>query len=219
MINFGREQTKAFTNHDIKILIMVANQIALALANANLYSKTKELSLVDELTSVYNRRHFGQVMQIEWKRSVRFHRPLSLLMIDADHFKKYNDTYGHPKGDQVLKAIGKLLLGNLREVDTVARFGGEEFVILLPDTDKKGALSVAEKLRKLVEQNIAAVTVSIGVATYPDDVKEMDDLIDHADIALYQAKDYGRNRVYLYEGQQSSSVEKVITDPKSRLIH
>lgn len=222
VINFGRAQPNGFSSHDIKMLTLVANQVALALANAKLYTQTRELSLTDELTGVYNRRHFGQMTQLEWKRAVRFHRPLSLLMADADHFKQYNDTYGHLKGDQVLKGIGQLLLGNLREVDTVARFGGEEFVVLLPDTDKKGALAVAEKLRQLVEKNIPNVTVSIGVSSYPDDVVAVEDLIDHADIALYEAKDKGRNRVLVYDGPKSATTEGEVQkpiDPKSRAVH
>ena len=198
VINFGREHPYAFGANDVKILTLVANQVSLAIANAKLYTQTRELSVTDELTGVFNRRHFAQVLQLEWKRAVRFKRELSLLMIDVDFFKRYNDTYGHLKGDEVLKGLGSLLTENLREVDTVARFGGEEFIVLLPDTDKRGALAVAEKLRHMVQEKIRSITISVGVANYPEDVTEMDDLIDHADIALYDAKDSGRNRVLTY---------------------
>lgn len=226
VVNFGRKDAFAFSNHDIKMLTLVANQVALAMANAELYTQTRELSVKDELTAVYNRRHFAQVLQLEWKRAVRFKRELSLLMIDVDYFKRYNDTYGHLEGDKVLKQLGELLGKNLREVDTVARFGGEEFVALLPDTDKRGALAVAEKLRYLVQESLAVITVSIGVANFPDDVSEMDDLIDHADIALYDAKDTGRNRVVTYTPQKPSEVLQSSLDEnkekpgdKGRVVH
>jgi diguanylate cyclase len=146
-------------------------------------------------------------------------------MVDVDHFKKYNDTYGHKEGDRVLKQMGGLLVKTLREVDALARFGGEEFVVLLPDTDRNGALAVGEKLRRIVEseqftltdQNPIPVTISVGVANYPDDVQELEDLIDHTDLALYDAKDQGRNRVVAYPTRpQPSPVieteEKVISD-------
>lgn len=224
VVNFGRDQTEGFSTHDVKMLTLVANQIALGLANAKLYTQTRELSVTDELTGVYNRRHFGQVLQLEWKRAVRFKRELSLLMLDVDYFKRYNDSFGHLKGDEILRGLGKLLNQNLREVDTVARFGGEEFIVLLPDTDKRGGLAVAEKLRHLIQETMDGITVSIGVASFPDDVTEIDDLIDHADIALYEAKDHGRNRVYLYhpsqkpEPIQTPSEEKTAAPPK-RLVH
>lgn len=207
VINFARRGVGSFTFHDVKMLEQVAGQVALALANARLYTRTRELSVMDELTGINNRRHFHQMLQMEWKRAVRFKRNISLIMVDVDHFKSYNDTFGHLQGDEVLKKIGMLLKKNLREVDTVARFGGEEFVLLLPDTDKRGAVAVAEKVRMLVEAHVFAtddqtktrqITISSGIATYPDDVAEMDDLIDHADIALYRAKEGGRNRTECY---------------------
>jgi len=204
VINFARRGTSSFTYQDVKMLSLVANQVALAIANARLYTKTRELSVRDELTGINNRRYFQQMLQMEWKRAIRFRRHLSLVMVDVDHFKAYNDTFGHLQGDQALKQIGSLLRNNLREVDTVARFGGEEFVLLLPDTDKPGAIAVAEKVRILSEghgflteehRDTRSITISAGISTYPDDVEEMDDLIDHADIALYRAKEGGRNRI------------------------
>lgn len=213
VMNCGRMKKDAFSKNEIKLLQLVANQIALSIANARLYAKTRELSVRDELTGLYNRRHFLHVLQLEWKRASRFHHPLSLLMIDVDHFKKYNDTYGHKEGDGVLKHMGGLLVHTLREVDTLARFGGEEFVVILPDTDRNGALAVGEKLRKLVESekfmlnahNPIPVTISVGVANYPADVSVLEDLIDHADMALYDAKDQGRNRVVPYPMSPASA--------------
>lgn len=206
VMNCSRPAKDGFAGEEIRLLTLVANQIALAVENAQLYTKTRELSVRDELTGLYNRRHFQQVLQMEWKRATRFRRPLSLLMIDIDHFKEFNDTFGHPHGDKVLKLVGSLLARNLREVDTLARFGGEEFVVLLPDTDKMGAHVVGEKLRRLVEterfdeehRHIMPLTVSVGISVFLEDAREMDDLIDHADVALYEAKDGGRNRVVVY---------------------
>jgi len=128
-------------------------------------------------------------------------------MVDVDHFKEYNDSFGHLLGDDVLKKLGNLFVKNLREVDTVARFGGEEFVLLLPDTDKHGAIAVSEKLRRLVEKQrffsagqkeTRTVTISLGLSTYPDDVGEIEELVDFADIALYRSKERGRNQVTCY---------------------
>lgn len=207
VMNCSRPNKNDFSEEDIRMLTLVANQIALAVENAQLYTKTRELSVRDELTRLYNRRHFQQVLHMEWKRATRFRRPLSLLMIDIDHFKSFNDTCGHLEGDKVLKKIADVLAKNLREVDTLARFGGEEFVVLLPDTDREGTLVVGEKLRHLVEierydaqNNIMPLTISVGISVFPDDAKEMDDLIDHADEALYDAKDGGRNRVVVFGG-------------------
>lgn len=225
VINFGRARRFGFNAYDTKMLTLVANQVALAMANAKLYTQTRELSVKDELTGVHNRRHFGHVLQLEWKRAIRFKRELSLLMADVDFFKRYNDTYGHLEGDKVLRSIGALLAANLREVDTVARFGGEEFVVLLPDTDKHGALAVAEKLRHLVQEKIPGITVSIGVANHPEDVQEMEDMIDHADIALYEAKDGGRNQVVTYRKEKPSEILKQSQEEenqpatKPRIVH
>jgi diguanylate cyclase (GGDEF)-like protein len=217
VINFARRGENSFSYQDVKMMTLVAGQVALAIANARLYTRTRELTVTDELTAIHNRRHFQTMLHMEWKRAVRFHRALALIMIDVDHFKAFNDTFGHPQGDRVLKQIGSILKHNLREVDTVARFGGEEFVLLLPDTDKRGAIAVAEKARLLIERQrivdengkeLRSVSISAGISAYPDDVGEMDDLINFADIALYQAKDKGRNRIECYHVVKSEDDEK-----------
>lgn len=207
VVNFGRTGINSFNNNEVRVFGLVTNQIALAISNARLYCKTRELAIRDELTSLYNRRHFQSVLNIEWKRAVRFKRGLAVLMVDVDHFKSFNDKYGHLHGDYVLKRIAELLAANLREVDTVARFGGEEFIALLPDTDIAGAQNVAEKLRSIIDserfstaknKETHKITISVGISVYPDDARNLEDLIDHADIALYDAKDSGRNQVICY---------------------
>src|SRR5262249_20204166 len=150
-INFSRAEVDGFSTRDIRLLTTVAGQVAIALENARLYAKTKELTLIDELTRVYNRRHFQKILEMEFKRAKRFRRPLSLLMIDVDHFKEFNDTFGHLEGDHVLTDLAAVLADNLREVDTVARYGGEEFSVILPNTGLEDASGVAVKLKILVE--------------------------------------------------------------------
>ncbi len=218
VMNFTRPGIDSFSTNEIRLLNSLANQIAIAMENTRLYAKTKELSVTDELTHIYNRRHFQNMLQMEWRRAKRFSRNISLLMVDVDHFKNYNDTHGHLEGDQVLKKIAQILADHVREVDTVARYGGEEFSIILTHTAAEDALHVAQKLCGLVEQHPfysesnkidTQVTVSIGVATYPDDASNMEDLINHADIALYRAKNLGRNRVISYAEAKSAGLRVV----------
>lgn len=197
---------------DRQSLESIASQIAVAYDRARLYSKTRELAVRDDLTGVYNRRHFYQMLDGELKRAKRVGRHVSLLMIDADRFKKFNDDFGHLKGDECLKYLANLLKSNLREGDLLARFGGEEFVVMLTDADLNQSFQVAEKLRTIVQnelkiaisdQNLAQATVSIGVSSYPDCASNLHDLIDTADMALYQAKGSGRNQTQCYQVRQT----------------
>lgn len=206
-INFSRQDKQAFSEGEIRMLGAIVAQVAIAMENARLYSETKELSLTDELTRVNNRRHFQKMLEMEFKRARRFNRPLSLLMIDVDHFKKFNDSFGHLEGDHLLVDLAKVLSDNLREVDTVARYGGEEFAVILPNTPEVDAEKVGEKLRDLVQKvplspdlpKKTKVTVSIGVSAMHSEADNLEDLLNHADIALYQAKSRGRNRVIVYQ--------------------
>lgn len=195
LLVFGRKEADSFSPEDLFFFESLAGQIAVAFDRSQLYTKTKELSVTDELTSLYNRRYFQNVLHMELKRAIRFRRSLSLLMIDVDHFKTYNDRYGHMRGDLALKSIAAELVKNVRELDTVARFGGEEFIVLLTDTPYGDALKVGEKLRASIENSIEGHTVSIGVSSYPEHADTEEDLINTADIALYQAKTHGRNQV------------------------
>jgi two-component system, cell cycle response regulator len=171
-----------------------------------------ELSHTDPLTGLNNRRSMMEALDKEFERSTRKHSPLSLLMLDIDHFKKVNDTFGHQQGDAVLQALATLLKEHLRQYDLAARFGGEEFALILPETDEKDAGMVAERIRQSIEKMRLGdfpaefcLTASIGVATSPNEVLAYpDDLIREADNALYQAKRSGRNRIEQMKKKTSS---------------
>ncbi|MDX8396559.1 MAG: diguanylate cyclase [Mariprofundaceae bacterium] len=173
---------------------------------ARAYRELEQLSLIDALTGITNRRQFEHRYDYEWKRALRETEPLSLILIDIDYFKQYNDTYGHPQGDECLKQVAQTLKESLqRPTDLVARYGGEEFIVLLPSTPSKGAIHIAEQLRKsILNLNIphskshvhSSISISLGIATTAPMLKHKSDmLIKTTDDALYEAKDQGRNRV------------------------
>lgn len=162
----------------------------------------EKLAATDGLTGLFNYRHFKEQLGHEIDRASRHRSPLSLLMMDIDFFKFYNDNHGHPAGDEVLRFISELIQKNIRKIDVAARYGGEEFAVILPEANGEAAVVVAEKIRSLVqetefpkgdEQPNGALTVSIGIASYPDDTKDGNELIIVADRRLYQAKQSGRN--------------------------
>jgi len=169
-------------------------------------AKLRKLAVTDGLTGLFNYRAFRRQLHSEISRSKRFDLPVSLLMMDIDHFKNYNDRFGHPNGDRVLKRFARILRENVREVDCLARYGGEEFALILPGTDKKSAKTAAEKLRRLVERSpfpyaeklpSGRVTMSVGVTSFPGDTQDEEELIRFSDKALYRAKKGGRNRTVL----------------------
>jgi len=165
--------------------------------------KLEELSNTDDLTKLYNRRYFMEVFELEFQRAKRYGSYLSFIMMDIDNFKDFNDTYGHLLGDEILLEVARILKKNLRVNDQIGRYGGEEFALMMPETDLKGAMVVAERHRKQVEDftlhkgnEKLKITISLGVATYPDPrVEKLDDLIKLADDALLEAKSGGRNRI------------------------
>ncbi len=206
-----------FDDEDLKVLELFAPHLGIAIDNATLYEKMRELAITDGMTGLFNYRHFMRSIQKEVRRALRFKHNLALMMIDIDDFKIYNDTFGHPAGDELLKAIANALAKSVRpEIDFVARYGGEEFVIILPETDRKGALRVAERIRKNVSRinlpgaqalPLGLFSVSIGIAMLSDDVKDPAKFIKAADDALYNAKRAGKNRVIL-AGESESSWKK-----------
>ncbi len=197
------QTAEAFTDRQTAYFTAVAKQLAIALENAQLFIKTRELGYRDPLTGLFNRRYFEEALEREVRRGIRYNLPVSLLIADIDHFKMYNDAQGHHQGDDVLKEVTARLTENTRQVDVVARFGGEEFVVILPMTTKTHARLVAEKLRRSVEETKipgeemlpgGRLTISLGLAAYPEDASHPTGLIQAADAALYTAKRKGRNR-------------------------
>jgi len=207
VINLYRKQTNSFSKQELSLLVKVAEQIAKVIDKTLLYKHTKELSITDELTGLYNRRYFNQRFEREVLRAKRYKRPLTAIMIDIDYFKSYNDINGHILGDEVLKKVAVLLERNIRKADILARFGGEEFVVLLPEIDKEHSYQVAEKLRRTIENNSfpeerklpnKKITISLGVSTLLEDTYSAQELLDFADKALYEAKRLGKNMVVAY---------------------
>ena len=208
VFNLFRPIRNGFSSQEIRLITAIANQAAIAIENAQLFNSARQLAVTDELTGVANRRHFKNMLDLEKKRSLRFGKAMTLLMIDVDNFKKFNDTQGHLEGDEVLKRIAQLMNQNIREVDLIARFGGEEFIALLTNTNSDEAYRVGEKLREIIAKEKfkgeeilpeKKITISIGVACCPDDTEDMNELENLADLALYEAKRQGKNKVVKYK--------------------
>jgi len=198
--------TEVFTEKDQNLLLLFAQQAAIAIKNAELFNEVQTLTKIDELTGAYNRRGFNELCYRELLRAKRSNQPQSMLMIDLDFFKKINDQYGHPIGDQMLIMLCHELKDHLRETDIMCRFGGEEFAVLLPDTDLQTALSISERLRMKIDEKpfivpemILHITISIGISWMPGDQAELYQLLDQADEAMYEAKRSGRNQVCVYK--------------------
>ena len=196
---------RSYRARDQQLLEILANQAAHALENAQLYQRMEEMATTDGLTGLYNHRYFQEALDRELDRAERQKSRLSLALLDIDHFKSFNDTYGHPAGDEVLRILAGVLLKTARKTDIVARYGGEEFVVILPDTDAKRAGEMATRIRNAVrkkafriEGKSLRVTVSIGIACYPDDAVKKGELIDAADKALYHSKEGGRDQWTAY---------------------
>ena len=191
-----------YTEDLLQYLQIFAGQASLALNNALLFGEMRKMARLDPLTGIFNRRAFFERAQEELKRSCRYGSDVSILMLDVDHFKHINDTYGHLVGDQVLQGVARLCQGELRVVDRLARYGGEEFVVLLPETGSERAAATAERLRELIGESqidtdagAVCCTVSVGVTSFHRNCETLEELLERADQALYRAKNAGRNCV------------------------
>jgi len=196
------EHTGNFQEGDVESLEAVADICATAIQNAHYVERVKQLAYLDGLTGIFNRRFFELRIVEEIDRARRFNSGMAVLMVDIDQFKRLNDEFGHLLGDEVLRQVSSMFHQQLRKIDVVCRYGGEEFAILLSQTNPQHALAVAEKLRRLVESwqfpgVPRPVTISAGVATFPDHGTARDELVKSADAGLYAAKQGGRNRVLL----------------------
>jgi len=196
----------AYTDDDRSALELLGATAAIAINNAHLFAEARRHATIDELTGVWNRRSFFENVRREFQRSQRTLHPLAILMIDVDHFKSVNDTYGHAAGDQVLRGVAERCRNQLRVIDIIGRYGGEEFAVALPETDIYAAGQIAERLRIAVERapfvtdyGSISLTISVGAAVYhPGDHITLDAVIDRADRALYIAKRSGRNSVRIW---------------------
>ena len=198
-------EPRSFSEKRLKSLSILASFASMCIDNARLHERTRQLACTDGLTGLYNHRQFKQVFREEMARTIRYEKPLALVMFDVDDFKKFNDTYGHPNGDKVLVDVAQILQGALREYDIVFRYGGEEFIAILPETGIVGALIAAERARRAIQDETPkslgpisghGVTVSAGVACYPRDGQDLDTLLKATDDLLYVAKKHGKNKVY-----------------------
>lgn len=193
---------KPINKDDLRMLIMLSNQAGLAIENSQLYEKAVIRAHLDSLTDLWNHGYFQYLLSVELEKAKATSTPLSLMMVDIDDFKIFNDTLGHQAGDMILKNLAALLKNQSRKMDYVCRYGGEEFTVILPQADKKEAYRIAERLREIVEKHTFTkeetlpnkrITVSIGLATYPQDASSAAELIAYSDNALYDAKEKGKN--------------------------
>lgn len=201
VLNVSRSVPHSFSQKDFELFLNLSNQAAIAIENARLY----RYAVTDEMTRLYNHRYFQQRLDEELQRADRYESRVSLIILDVDHFKKFNDTYGHPEGDRVLKTVSRLLEKSVREVDIAARYGGEEFVVICPEKDGDGAMVPANRIRTAIEEfdfringQHVPITVSLGIASYPDQARTKGELIICSDTALYYSKENGRNRASLF---------------------
>ena len=216
VISVQSYQSGVYNEEQIRLVETIAQQVAFAIENARLFADTQKLAITDPLTGLFNRRHFFTLANIELERSERYLHPLALIMLDIDHFKIINDTYGHPLGDIILEAIALRCKDAMRKIDILGRYGGEEFFILLPETDQKRAVKVAERLRQNIaeskiqtEKGMMQVTISLGIcaikshkelnSNHSDTEALLEQMIQLADQALLRAKSRGRNRVEFFE--------------------
>lgn len=194
---------RPFAPHDLRLVEMLAGFAAIAIDNARNFRRVEELTLVDEHTLLYNARYLRRVLADEVARAGRFSHALSVLFFDLDHFKAVNDSHGHAAGTALLSEVADLLIGSLRTVDVPIRYGGDEFVVILPETLKPAAIDVADRLREAIERweflrpmgLSIRVTASFGVASWPEDARTAEALLHAADSAMYIGKEAGRNTV------------------------
>ena len=196
---------RAISKDELRMLIMLANQAGLAIENSQLYEQAIIRSNSDSLTGLWNHGYFHHLLKAEIEKAQKNKTPLSLIMLDMDNFKVYNDKLGHQAGDKILEQLASLIADYSRKMDLIARYGGEEFSIILPQTNKEEAITIAKRLRQLIEQNKfpreeilpnKKLTASLGLACLPDDTQLGSELLSIADQRLYAAKEKGKNMVY-----------------------
>ncbi len=211
VLNLESDEPDAYSAEDQRVINIVATQIAQILGKALLYREMETMAITDGLTGLFNHRQFFKRLEIEFKRSVRYSYPLSLIMVDLDYFKEFNDTFGHMRGDEALRQIAEILETSVRETDVVARYGGEEFVVILPLCHLSTATEVADRIRAAVEkaaldegEGVYPLTVSVGIATAPEHASSHEEMVMRADDAMYASKRAGRNRCTVWNREITS---------------
>ncbi|MCX5697901.1 MAG: GGDEF domain-containing protein [Candidatus Omnitrophica bacterium] len=201
----GYLATEGIKSSAQEIFLILAHQFILGIKRVFLYNRIQELAIIDSLTGAFTRNYYLERFEEELARSQKFNYKFSYLMVDIDGFKGFNDNYGHLVGDAILREISGLIKEKIRQIDSLGRCGGDEFLVILPETDAQGAAFAAERIRQAIQdKSVKAydeelkVTVSIGVSTFPENGKDNSTLIDNADKALYQAKQAGRNRIAVF---------------------
>jgi diguanylate cyclase (GGDEF)-like protein len=205
--SLNSEQPNAFDAQDLQFFSVISYQMAATLKHFQRFSSVKNMAIYDTLTNLFNRRYFEERMTVEEQKAFYGGTALSLIMVDIDHFKRVNDTFGHTEGDQVLTKIASLLKNSVRKKDTVARYGGEEFILMLPEAGLPESYMIAERIRRLVESMLFELgnarlnlTVSLGISNFPQHgARSKEELLQMADQALYDAKRGGRNKVCIYK--------------------
>jgi diguanylate cyclase (GGDEF)-like protein len=218
-VSLNSDHANAFDAQALQFFSLITYQMASSMKHSQVISSMKDMAIYDTLTHLYNRRHLDHVLEEEFRNSSSKKQPLSIIMVDIDHFKPINDRYGHDEGDKALIHIASILKGSLRKHDIVSRFGGEEFLVILPRTIMKDAVVIAERIRRAVESNSLSVgdetvhlTVSLGVAAIPAIWPESkEEFIKCADTALYEAKGKGRNRVCFYVATKDSIAKGILS--------
>lgn len=209
LVALNDQSRRSFDDHDIHLLTIMANQAAIAIENYMLYKKLEVESITDGLTGVFNYRFLIRSLKLEIKRAERFTNRFSFIMLDVDNLKEYNDRNGHLSGSKALYNIAKIITSNCREIDLVAKYGGDEFALVLPQTDLEGAIRLGERILRAVQAfkfdkaTPGLLTCSIGISVFPDDAQGVEELIEKADTALYRAKSLGKNIIKTYrDGQE-----------------
>jgi len=213
----GDKKTESFDFDIVSLLALVGNHVSLILGKLKLFQETKRLSITDSLTGLYNRRYFYKHIDIEIARSKRYGNVFSVMLFDIDNFKRINDNYGHQAGDIVLQGLAQILLTVSRETDIVVRYGGEEFIVILPNTAEEEAAALAERIKNTVEETVFTlndsenvnITLSGGIASFPLSAADSKTLLYAADSALYSAKETGKNKIICFKGKlNEKSIQK-----------
>ena len=207
---FNKRDGAAFDGNDLAAASRLLDQTAIAIERATMYQRMADLVITDDLTKLFNTRYLHRTLDVEIERAMRYNLSVALIFMDLDYFKKVNDRHGHLTGSKLLVEVSQLLMRYVRKVDIVARYGGDEFVIVLPQTDVQAAKLIAERLRKKVEKNVflksenlsIRLTASFGIACYPEHASGKEELVRLADEAMYKVKSEDRNSVYVVEARR-----------------